>query len=510
MKRTLFTLSCATCSSLNGMATNNNIAENKAIEKTHIILIMTDQHRADAMGCMNNPIIKTPNLDRLAADGVLFTNGYSSTPSSTPARTALLTGLSPWHHGMLGYGKGAVKYQNELPRMLAEAGYHTVGIGKMHWHPQRNGHGFQTLLLDESGRIESDYFKSDYRQWFETVAPTQNADKTGIGWNDHGAGVYKLEERLHPTNWTANCAKDIITNYPTASTDKPLFLKVSFARPHSPYDPPQRFLDMYCIEDMPAPVVGQWVPEKQCLLKDAKKVASDAPYGNFGEEYAKNSRMHYYAAVTHIDEKIGEIIDALKANGMYDNSVILFTSDHGDMLGDHHSWRKTYPYEGSVKVPYIVKFNKQDGISGKKDTRPVEIRDILPTFLQAANISTDSLHIDGAPLKNYYTGDKTWRRYIDLEHATCYNKDNYWCALTDGKIKYVYRFTTGDEELFDMVKDPNELINQADNKRYKKQLQELRQAMIEHLSERGDRYVKDGQLQRIDKTILYSPNQPKG
>ena len=103
-----------------------------------------------------------------------------------------------------------------------------------------------------------------------------------------------------------------------------------------------------------------------------------------------------------------------------------------------------------------------------------------------------------------------WRRWIDMEHATCYSEENYWCALTDGKIKYIWFLRTGEEQLFDLVKDPHETVNQITNRKYRKQTDELRRAMAEHLSERGDKWVKDGQLQKREKTLLYSPNYPSG
>ena len=130
----------------------------------HIILIMTDQQRADAMGCAGNEAVISPNLDRLASDGHLFCNAYTAAPSSTPARAGMLTGMSPWHHGLLGYGQVAEHYRYEMPQMLKDLGYHTLGIGKMHWHPQNVLHGFEATLIDESGRVESPYFMSDYRK----------------------------------------------------------------------------------------------------------------------------------------------------------------------------------------------------------------------------------------------------------------------------------------------------------------------------------------------------------
>lgn len=479
-----------------------------AQQQPHIILLMSDQHRGDALHCMGNPSVISPHLDALAQDGTLFTNGYVSTPSSTPGRAGLLTGLSPWHHGMLGYGRVAEQYRYEMPRMLRELDYYTFGIGKMHWFPQKTRHGFHATLVDESGRVESDEFISDYRLWFQLQAPGLNPDATGIGWNDHGSGVYQLPERLHPTVWTGETACELIRNY--RNGEQPLFLKVSFARPHSPYDPPKRLLDEYAQREVPAPWVGEWCQDKAYAQQvDPTTASKDAPFGNFGEAYAQESRRHYYANVTFIDEEIGKLIQLLKEKGMYDNALICYVSDHGDMLGDHHHWRKTYPYEGSTHIPYLVKWpSNYHFAKGEKREQPVELRDLLPTFLEVAGGKVPD-DMDGMSLLKLMNGEgAAWRKYIDLEHATCYSADNYWCALTDGRVKYVWRFHTGEEELFDLSKDPHELKNMVGNKAYKKKLNELRQAMVLHLSERGEEFVKDGRLQVLKRTVLYSPLFP--
>lgn len=475
--------------------------------KPHIIFIMTDQQRGDALGCMGNKSVISPNIDKLAEEGTLFISGYSSTPSSTPARAGLLTGMSPWHHGQLGYARVAEKYTYEMPQMLRNLGYYTFGIGKMHWFPQKSLHGFHQTLVDESGRSESPDFISDYRAWFQLQAPGQDPDLTGIGWNDHGAGTYRLDERLHPTTWTGQTAAELIRNY---DNDRPLFLKVSFARPHSPYDPPKRYLDLYKDVEIPKPAIGDWC-DKYAERLDPSKVATDAPFANFGDEYAIKSRRHYYANVTFIDDQVGEIVRALKEKGMYDNAVICFTSDHGDMMGDHYHWRKTYPYEGSVHIPYIVKWPKglQKSVpNGASVDQPVELRDFLPTFIELAG-GTVPPDMDGRSLLNLVQGrEATWRKYIDLEHATCYSADNYWAALTDGKIKYVWNFHNGSEQLFDLKRDPHELHSCAAEPAYAGRLKELREAMVKHLSERGEGFVKEGRLVVRTSTLLYSPNYP--
>jgi arylsulfatase A-like enzyme len=388
--------------------------------------------------------------------------------------------------------------------MLRDAGYFTFGIGKMHYTPQRNLHGFHGALLDESGRVESPDFVSDYRQWFVMEAPGENPDATGIGWNAHAGKVYKSPEQLHPTQWTGNEAVRFIRNY---HREEPLFLKISFARPHSPYDPPQRYFDRYENVDVPAPFVGDW-----CERFANRPGTPDAAFGDFGVEHAMDSRRHYYAAVTFIDDQIGRIISVLKEKGIYDNSWIVFISDHGDMLGDHHHWRKTYAYEGSAHIPFIVKPPKNTKTvlqRGQSLEQPVEIRDVLPSFLDAAGI-TQPEGMDGMSVIRLLNDKQaSWRPYIDLEHATCYEKDNYWVALTDGKMKYIWFLHTGEEQLFDLEKDPQELKNLSKNKDDSGMLNSWRERMVNHLSVRGEPYVKDGKLQILDKTVLLSPNYPK-
>ena len=487
-------------------AANMYAQENKP---PHVILLMTDQQRFDAMGCAGNSAVISPNLDRLAQDGNLFSYGYSSTPSSTPARAGLVTGMSPWQHGLLGYGNESEHYEHEFPSEMKKLGYSAIGVGKMHWYPQWNKRGFDVLLSEESGRAYTPDYMSDYRKWFNQHAFGLNPDSTGLGWNAHGASLYKLPEELHPTTWTGQTAVDIIRNY---QSDKPLYLKVSFARPHSPYDPPKRVYDKYAnAPEAPAPVIGDWVPE--AWRKEAVPAANpNAAVGNFGDEYAKNSRRHYYASVTFVDEQIGMIIDELKKKGIYDNAIIFFVSDHGDMLGDHHMWRKTYAYEGSTHIPFIVKLPKNMKSCYKPGEvitdKVVELRDILPTAIAVANGKQPECMDGKSMLPLFEKKDAAWRKYLDMEHSHCYFADDSWCALTDGNMKYVYFYNKGEEQFFDLKKDPYEAKNLTESKKYRKQLAAFREAMVEHLSVRGEQWVKDGKLQVIKKATLYGKNFP--
>lgn len=478
-------------------------APGRMAAKVNILFIMDDQHRGDCLGCDGHPVVQTPHLDRLAREGAHFAHAYSSTPTCTPARAALLTGLSPWNHGMLGYAAVAEQYPYEMPTALGEAGYYTCSIGKNHWTPQRNTHGLHACILDESGRVQDPEFKSDYRCWFSSVAPTQDPDATGIGWNDYTAAPYALDEYLHPTKWTGDVAVNFLEQY---DREQPFFLKVSFARPHSPFDPPKRFWDPYEDADIPERHIGDWASRYEARSGDR----DDLWHGDLGPEAARRARIGYYGNVTFIDEQVGRMRAALESRGMLENTLILFVSDHGDMTGDHHLWRKSYAYEPSARVPMLIRWPEAlvDAPRGQVREEPVEIRDIFPTFLDAAG-ATPASTLDGKSMLELARGNTAdWRPWIDLEHDVCYGRENHWTALTDGKIKYIFHAFDGEEQLFDLKNDPGELHDLAKVAAHGKALATWRARMVAHLEHRGEAWVKDGQLVLHKDSIKFSPNYP--
>ncbi len=477
-----------------------------APHRPNVLLLMADQHRGDALGCNGNAAIRTPNLDRLAREGCTFTRAYSSTPSCTPARAALLTGMSPWGHGMLGYYRVAEQYPIELPRILEGAGYRSHVVGKNHFAPQRHAHGYDEVELDESGRHVGAGFVSDYRQWFAQAAPGLDPDALGIGWNDYRAGAYPHPESLHPTTWTGDRAVRFIEEY---AREEPFFLKVSFARPHSPYDPPARLVETYEGADIPAPFLGEW--SRAANGERVKPDAHTAARNNLGAELTRRSRLHYYASVTFVDEQIGRILDALEARGMLADTVILYTSDHGDMLGDHHLWRKTYAYEGSARIPMVLWWgaNVADAPRGQTRSEPVELRDVLPTFLDAAGVPRPESVEGRSLLALVRGGGEPWREVLDLEHATIYWPENAWTALTDGHTKYVYFARDGAQQLFDLDADPGETVDLARDPAHAERLASWRRRMVEHLAPRGAPWVVEGELGIREKPIVIGPNYPR-
>ncbi|UCC69760.1 MAG: arylsulfatase [Armatimonadota bacterium] len=477
-----------------------------SMTRPHIVFLMTDQHRFDCLGCYGNKAIRTPHIDRIAQEGVTFEHAYTSTPTCCPARAAILTGQNPWHHGQLAMGRLATRYPIELPRLLAAAGYYTYAIGKLHYYPQRNLHGFHGAMLDEASRGVAEGFVSDYRQYFWERAPDLDPDATGIGPNDHRSRVYVLPEELHPTHWTGQTAVRFIEGY---QRQDPLFLKVSFVRPHSPYDPPQRFWDMYRDEDMPAQHVGNWAAR----YAPRSSGRDDLWHGELGAAQVRRSRRGYYGSISFIDEQVGQIMSALAAREMLENTLVLFTTDHGDMTGDHHLWRKSYPYEASAHIPLLLRWPESSGMEERRGQRlpqPVELRDLLPTFLDAAGEPVPE-GVDGDSLLRLVRGQTSgWRPWIDLEHAQCYSERNNWNALTDGRWKYIYHAYSGEEMLFHLTADRGELHDLASNPSHAVALARWRGRLVEHLHERGPAWVKDGQLVPRPQQGIYSPNYPEG
>jgi arylsulfatase A-like enzyme len=461
---------------------------------------MADQFRADCLSVSGNRAIHTPNLDRLAAEGVRFTNAYSSMPTCTPARSALLSGLAPWNHGMLRMAGGiAQRYPIEMPRALRDAGYYTTAIGKLHYTVQRNLHGYHQALLDESGRVETPDFRSDYRSWFWSQAPHRDPDATGLGWNDYDARPYALPERLHPTAWIGETAARWLEGYDRSES---FFLKVSFERPHSPYDPPDRFWRRYQDATLPPAVIAPWAAK---YAQPAGK-QSDAWHGDFGAAQVRRSRQGYYGSVEFVDEQIGRVLEALERRGFTKETLIVFLSDHGDMLGDHHLWRKSYAYDASARVPFLMRL--PDGPRGAVDNHMVELRDVLPTFLEVAG-APPTRPLDGRSLIPLVTGKASdWREWLDLEHGICYSPDNHWNALADPCYKYILHARDASEQLFDLTADPHELRDLAGDPVAEPVLRQWRSRMIEHLAPRGDHWVKSGRLIPRERDPDHSPNYP--
>eukprot|EP00050_Salpingoeca_kvevrii_P011924 m.18977 g.18977 ORF g.18977 m.18977 type:complete len:686 (+) comp3710_c0_seq2:3-2060(+) len=510
--------------------------------RPNIFFIMADQLRFDAVGATGGSTAETPNLDRLAREGMAFTKAYTSTPTCTPARAALLTGQSPWKHGMLGYGAVALRYPYEMPATMAQHGYYTASFGKDHygWNATTNrgiDHGFmRTLIYDGMGdgqplSNDTDGF-DDYDRWFQQENPGKDPLGTGLDWNEWKGRPYIYEERYHPTAWLGENARNFIDSY---NDSRSLFMKISFHRPHSPYDPPPRVFNAVRGRIIPVPAVSDtWDKRFRGLPEDPPGCgpwSDDAWCGLMPHNETVLTRQAYYASVTFVDEWIGHILRAIEKSKLGKNAFIIFTADHGDMQGDHYHWRKGFPYEGSAHIPMIIKWPESmmgGAKRGTKSSKVTELRDIFPTVLAAAGV-TDLLgtplpglspqeeshirNLDGKPLTCLVldpTGEAcNWREWLDLEHTVCYNFSNNWNALTDGRFKYIFNAQDTSEQLFDLENDPGELVDLSSQANNTELVSKWRQRLVDLFIEqrRGEAFLSNSTL--ISRgAITYSPNYP--
>ncbi|MGH9468992.1 MAG: arylsulfatase [Terriglobia bacterium] len=497
-------------------------------DRPNILFIMADQHRADCVGASGNAAIRTPTLDWIAREGARFSNAYSSTPSCIPARAALLTGLTPWHHGWLGMGEwpSAAKYPFEMPRAFREAGYYTASIGKNHFYPSARdrfylplvSHGYDFMLQDE----HHDYpllYRTDYHSWFWSNAPEIYAgdgylndvpDGCGFGWknfwNAWQASPYPYPERLHRARWVGETAVRFLRNY---NRPQPLFLKVSFIPPHPPYVPPARLMQPYLESALPQAIHDGWDDRYRPTSGHGLEMCW---HEGLSADQVHGSRAGYYGQVTFVDEQVGHLLEELDARGWLEETLIFYCSDHGDMLGDHGRWTKAQPYQSAVRIPMLMRWPRGlvSAARGQVLSQTAEERDVLPTFLGAASIPAPE-HLDGRSLLALASGRADgWRLYIDLEHDISWcGPTVHWNALTDGHTKYIFHTWDGSEQLFDLDGDPHELHDLASDSGHESQLRLWRRRMVAHLAERGDAWVKNGKLVVGRPRIPISPNYPR-
>lgn len=478
-------------------------------ERPNVILICADQWRGDCLGLDGHPVIQTPHLDDIAHDGMHFRRAYSATPSCVPARVALMTGLSQSTHRRVGYQDGInFDFTTTLPGEFGHAGYQTQAIGKMHVHPPRNRIGFDHVILHDGyhyfarkGNVRDEEL-DDYLTWLR-AQPGQPVEAdyndTGLNPNSAVARPWDKEERLHPSNWVATEAiKWLSRRDPTA----PFFLYLSFYGPHPPYDPPAWAFDTYLHDDLPEPPVGDWWTDYADYRDDHDIVANIA---KLPRRLQRRAIAGYYGNITHIDNQINRFMDALMRHGLDRNTIIAFTADHGEMMGDHHQYRKTMPYEGSARVPLIFRNLADRAIpAGTASDAVVELRDVMPTLLDLADIPIPD-EVEGRSLAPVIHGkSESVRGYLHGEHATLGQSLHY---LTDDTYKYVWMSKSGTEHLFNLSADPGETHNLVADSDHADIRARLRSHLITELAGREEGYVRDGELvpARPARTLLTAP-----
>ncbi|MEU2250448.1 arylsulfatase [Streptomyces sp. NPDC019224] len=465
----------------------------------NVILICVDQWRGDCLSSAGHPDVRTPHLDRLAASGTHFEAAYSATPTCVPARAALLTGQSQERHGRVGYVEGVPfdrAHPVTLPGEFRRGGYQTQAIGKMHVWPERSRVGFDDVLLHDGflhfarARGQRDVaFYDDYTPWLRRqpgAGPDSDHTDHGAGCNSLVARPWDKPEHLHPTSWLAERTVEwLYRRDPT----RPFFLYLSFHRPHPPYDPPAWAFEDYLGLPPYEPAVGDWADDFADWHRDGDH---EAFAGRMDARTLHRARAGYYGHMAHIDLQIHRIRLALADFGLADDTVICFTSDHGEMLGEHHLFRKGFGFEGSARVPLLFGPLPGGQPAGGVASEVVELRDVMPTLLELAGLPVPE-ECDGRSLVPFLRDERParWREFLHGEHVL-FDQSLQW--VTDGRTKYLWMSGTGREQLFDLVADPHELHNLAADPAAGQLLLTWRGHLVRALTGREEGFVAEGSL----------------
>jgi arylsulfatase len=420
------------------------------MKKPNFLIVLTDQQRFDTIAAAGYPWMKTPNFDRLVREGCLFKNAYTSNPICVPARYDMLTGRAGRAHGH--FDNASILLDESLPtfpRVFSENGWRTAALGKCHFNPPTAHHGY-----------DEQYLMEEIPECVEDDAYLQYLRDNGYGDLRNIHGIRPLlyhepqnalipEEYLGP-NWLAGRAAEWIDQ----NSDQPFLLTLGWIKPHPPWNIPESKKGIYADADLPEPL------EKS---RDLPYPAADSVYyGDFdsSDEKRKN-REAYLESVTMVDEAFGKVLTALERNGILENTVIIYTADHGEMLQDKGFYQKTLPYDSSCRIPLVVRYPGKFK-PGSVREEFVDLLDIFPTLLDIAGIRLDyspsfkEATLDGESLLS----NKSDKRKIQFAH-TCTNRYR-WVMTRDERYKYIYYFAGGHEYLYDMQNDRAEKNNLID------------------------------------------------
>jgi len=452
--------------------------------RPNILLIMPDQMRGDCLSLEGHPALQTPNIDGIGREGVHFTRAYTTCASCIAARRSLLTGQYPATNGVVGYREGVPITTPTVTELLRDAGYSTAIAGRyMHQSPHDEPYGFERRVLG------STYVKDDdYARCLDEHVPELGGIRgIGLSCNGREARPWPVDDALHPTSWAVQQARKLVAESPP---DRPMFTVASFYAPHSPLFPPQRYFDEYLKAALPPVAIGDW---ESAPHAEAFEDNVDASRVDLRGEELRRTQAGYYGLIKHIDDEIGSLLDDFKRKSELQGRprLIVFTSDHGDMLGDHYLFRKCEPYEGSSRIPFLIRGSAALGFAaGSVCDSPVCLEDIMPTLLEVAgaDVPTD---LDGTSLAPVLRGvGQGVRNVLHGEHAACYDAEQAYHFMTDGRMKYIWRPAGGREQLFDLNEDPAELHDLSGSM----DLGNWRHRMIERLKGRPEGFTDGDRL----------------
>jgi arylsulfatase A-like enzyme len=291
-----------------------------------------------------------------------------------------------------------------------------------------------------------------------------------------------LPETLMEETWFVSRALEFLRK---RDPTRPFFLCLSFNGPHPPWCPPQVYYDQFIGRELPMPVVGDWA--ERHAQEAGFPMDVNAWRGRLPDPLNHRARAAYFAYLAYLDAQVGRLVNALTRGRLMDDTFMIFTADHGEMLGDHHLWRKTYAYEASARVPFIVHAPRGMEMDRNREIpQVVGWEDILPTFLEVAGASIPD-SVEGRSVLPLLRGETAgWREVYHGEHSPCYHPENANQFLTDGTWKYIWNPITGEEQLFHLAEDPQECRDLAGERSSADTLAIWRERMVKELAGREE------------------------
>ena len=415
-------------------------------KKPNFLIFITDQFNPRYLGYAGHPLVKTPNIDRIAHEGVNFSRMYTSEPLCMPARATMFTGLTPRGHRVRMNG---IPLDNSIPTFteaLLKNGYNTYSAGKIHLSPNVTPKGIDPYTIDpndapelnilwKNGKIKSlplPYYglestncttghgfgtAGDYLNWLRNEHPsalkyfTEKSSLETIAL-EKPSGVFKLFNRnsfkwalpleLHPAHWIADRTIDFLNS---RSKNKPFLAMCSFQEPHPPFSPPASYCSRYKPEDMPEPYrrEGEYdnLPPHFYKMYHESIITSGnkAEPMSLTEPYKREITAHYLGLIEMVDDQVGRVMESLYANNMQDDTVVIFIADHGEAMGDHGMWGKgPYHFDSVIRVPFLVSYPGHFA-QGKVYNAPAEMIDFAPTILDIAGVPIPEYVLPPAPAK---------------------------------------------------------------------------------------------------------------
>ena len=462
--------------------------------RPNIIFLMDDQHRFDALGMINKQVI-TPTLDSLAKEGIFYNQAVCQAPMCVPSRNSMMLGLYPNQTGVYRNSDG-IKDENLPVKTMAEyfkeAGYETAGFGKTHWGKYRtNTRGFETRYtseIKEDGGITMLEVNPEAKKKYDAeIANMGPGEENNLGYLGFTS---KLNEEEHRDGWIT---KQVINYINKRDDERPLFLYLSYMKPHAGHNVPKGYEDLYNADTINYAKQPNWQEDKSPHSEGVNRRDMYEDYWkNASEKEWKLMTMRYYANVTWIDDMIGRTLKALKDKGLLENTLIVYTSDHGEMLGErYYKFNKYNLYDASVRIPMLIsgtalpKHIKKNTI----DSLSAENIDLLPTLLSFVNIKKEKpLLGENLLSKSRNTATFSALHERNGEAAFMWRTKDFKLILVFNRKKDAANYSGKDiitGELYNLKEDPKEWNNLYNLASYSKLQEKFKLDLLNHLNKQN-------------------------